>query len=381
MKKVLSLFLILMVIGVFIGCSKEEATQSAAPQQAERQTQTAETPAGTDVEDAGQTFVADVVRHDYAAHQTRERVWADYVQNASGGRIKVNFLSRDAIAKGDTELLELVRAGEVTMGSIAEAGIGNVFPEINALSVPFIIPNAQVAARMLAQDSPFFKEIAEGFYKGANGQARMVGAHVNSFRNIYTVEPIRVPSDLEKYNVTIRVKEVPMTIAVWEALGAAAIGLPAGDRYMAMETGLISALEGGIASVYQIGAFEIADYATLLNYQFSGNYMIVNEDWYQSLPSSLKTVVQDGWLKAIWMETPVREYFDLQELEKLVAEGNTVIVPSAEELAQWRDIAVPTAREFLEDEIDTSWIDKVQDNVQRVMGELREMGQVINTVY
>ena len=109
--------------------------------------------------------------------------------------------------------------------------------------------------------------------------------------------------------------------------------------------------------------------------------MIVNEDWYQSLPSSLKTVVQDGWLKAIWMETPVREYFDLQELEKLVAEGNTVIVPSAEELAQWRDIAVPTAREFLEDEIDTSWIDKVQDNVQRVMGELREMGQVINTVY
>ena len=381
MKKVLSLFLILMVIGVVVGCSKEDAAQAAAPQQSAEQTQSTVAPEADDVKDTGQTFVADVVRHDYAAHQTRERVWADYVQNASGGRIKVNFLSRDAIAKGDTELLELVRAGEVTMGSIAEAGVSNVFPEITALSVPFIIPNATVAARMLVHDSPFFQQIAEEFYKGTNGQARMAGAHVNSFRNVYTVDPIRVPADLKKYKVTIRVKEVPMTIAVWEALGAAAIGLPAGDRYMALETGLISALEGGIASVFQTGAFEILNYATLLSYQFSGNYMIVNEEWYQSLPPALKTVVQDGWIKAMWMESKVREYFDLEELEKLVEEGNTVIVPSASEMAQWREIAIPTAREFLEDEIDVSFIDYVQENVDKALAELDDMAAVIGAQY
>ena len=371
MRRLLTIMASLIVLVLVTGCS-QEATESAAA---------APAPTGaveaTAVDDTGETFVADIVRHDYAAHQTRDRVWADYVRSASGGRIVVNELSRDAIASADTDLLELLRAGEVTMGSIAERGVSDIFPGISALGVPFIIPNAIVAQTMLGHDSPFFEILAEEIYRGSNGEVRLVGAHVNSFRNFYSRYPVRTPADLRQYNVTIRVQELPMIIAVWEALGAAAIGLPAGDRYMALETGLIDALEGGLASVYQTGAFGIIDYATMLGYMFSGNYMLVNEQWYQSLPPALQQVVRDGWAKAMWMETQVREFYDLQEMEALLAEGNTVIVPSEAELAQWREIAVPTAREFLEDEIDTSWIDVVQEHVERAQTKVAAMSNTI----
>ena len=363
------LFAILGIVGC--GEQQEDVVQPAPAPEAVEDT-------GEVVEDTGEIYVANVVAHSYEAHNVRERVWKDYVESASGGRIRVNLLARDAIAPSDTEVLELVRAGEITSGPMSEDGASHVYPELTALAVPFMMPNAIVAEKMLAHDSPFFEHVAEEFYRRTNGEVRLVGSHVNSFRNLYSVHPIRVPDDLRRFNITIRVQEVPLTIAVWEALGASAIGLPSADRYMAMETGMINALEGGVASVYQFGIFDIAEYAILLGYMFSPKFYIVNEEWFQSLPPSLQQVAVDGWIKAYWMETQVREYFDLLELKNLQDDGNTVIIPSEEELAQWRDIAVPTARQYLEDSIDTSFIDYIQENVNRVLGDLNSMAETIS---
>lgn len=332
-------------------------------------------------EDTGQTFEVDIVLEEWGYRRVPEAIWADHVENASNGRIKVNRLSREAIAPSASDVIELVRSGEIQVGSSGESAIAGFFPEIQVIGIPFIMPNPIVGTEVLAYESPFYQRVAEGFYNATNGEARIVGAFVNSLRQLYSNEPIRVPSDLERYGTKIRLKQSPLNIAVWEAFGASAIGLPPAERYMALETGLIDALEGGVNSVYSIGAFELIDYATLINYQYSANFMMVNEQWYQSLPAELRTIVNDGFIKARWTTSPTRMWGDFEQVEVLTQEGNTVIIPTNAEMAQWSEIAVPIAKEFLADQIDTNWIDYLQADIDRVVAEMTAAHGVIGAQY
>lgn len=319
----------------------------------------------------GQEFTIDCILTDYEAQQVRVRTFKDYVESASNGRIQVNMLSRRAIIPGgDTDMVEMLRAGSLTMGAPSEGGMSIIFPNIEAVSLPFLVPSWQVGARLLSHDSPFFKRIAGEVYQRSDKKIRLLGAHVNSLRNLYTVEPARTPQDLARNNVTIRVKEIPLVVDMWNNLGAKAIGLPPADRYMALETNMIQALEGSIASVEQIGSFEILKSVTLTGHQFSAEYMMMNEAFYQSLPYSMKTIVRDGAQKACWAASPNREYTDIRALEKLKEQGINIITLTAEEHKQWQEPAVAAARKYLERSVDADFIDYTIREVERVVKEL-----------
>lgn len=305
-----------------------------------------------------QRFTIDIAMADFEAQQIRDRTFKDYVESASGGRIAVNLLSRQAIVPGgDQDVVEMLQSGELTIGSPAETGMGILFPDIEAINLPFLIPNVQVGAALLAHDSPYFRRLALEVYSGSGGRLRLIGAHVNSLRHLYTMQPIRTPNDLRRNNVTIRVQEVPLILDMWRALGASPIGLPPADRYMALETGMIQALEGGVASVEGVGGFEILRSITLTGHQFSADYMMINEAFFQSLPNDLKKIVLDGAQRAAWMASANREYYNIRALEQLRAQGIGVISLTSAEHRQWEQLAVRAARGYLEERITRSFLD------------------------
>ena len=319
----------------------------------------------------GQEFVIDTILVDYEAQQVRERVFKDYVESASGGRIQVNLLSRRAIVPGgQTDMVEMISSGALTMGNPGEGGLAIYVPNIEAVNLPFLVPSWQVGARLMAHDSPFFRRIAADTYKNSRGRVRLLGAHVNSMRNLYTVQPVRTPRDLTRQRVTIRVQEVPLIIDMWNALGANAIGLPPADRYMALETNMIQALEGGIASVDSVGGFEILKSVTLTNHQFSAEYYMINERFFQSLPPDLKKIVLEGAQKAVWAASPNREYTDIRALENLKARGINVISLTAAEHAQWQRPAVAAARTYLERRVEPDFLDFTIREVERIVRAL-----------
>ncbi len=319
----------------------------------------------------GQEFTIDCILTDYEAQQVRVRTFKDYVESASNGRIQVNMLSRRAVIPGgDTDMVEMIRSGALTMGAPAEGGMSIIFPDIEAVSLPFLVPSWQVGAKLLGHESPFFKRLAAEVYQRSDRRIRLLGAHVNSLRNLYTVKPARTPQDLVNNNVTIRVKEIPLVVDMWNNLGAKAIGLPPEDRYMALETNMIQALEGSIASVEQIGSFEILKSVTLTGHQFSGEYMMMNEAFYQSLPYSMKKIVREGAQKAVWAASPNREYTDIRALEKLKAQGINIITLTAEEHKQWQVPAVAAARKYLERSVDSAFIDFTIREVEKIVKEL-----------
>lgn len=319
-----------------------------------------------------QEFTIDTILTDSEAQQVRERVFKDYVESASGGRIKVNLLSRRAIVPGgDTDMVEMVNAGSLTMGTPSEGGMSIIFPDIQAVSLPFLVPSWQIGARLLSHDSPFFKKVASEVYTGSGKKMRLIGAHTNSLRNLYTIKPIRTPDDLSSNKVTIRVKEIPLVVDMWNSLGAKAIGLPPADRYMALETGMIQALEGSIASVEQIGSFEILKSVTLTRHQFSGEYMLINEKFFQSLPADLKEIVLQGAQKGCWAASPNREYSDIKALSKLKDQGTNIITLTASEHKQWQDVAVAAARKYLEKTVNPSFINYTIEEVEKIKKDLQ----------
>lgn len=324
-------------------------------------------------------FVMDIFLHAVPAYQAREHVFKSYVESASAGRIQVNLHPRGAIAADEHDAVEMVRTGEMTVTQNGENAFATMFPEIVAIGLPFLVPNPQVGARLLAHDSWYFEEIAKGIYEGSNGELRVVGAHTNSFRHLYANQPIRTPGDLRASNFKLRTLEHPLHMALWRALGAETIAVPTPDRYMALETGMVDGMEGGAASVYGIGAFDILDYMILTGHIWGANIMVVNEDFYQSLPDDLKRVVREGWHNAIWVENPNRAYADIQAMQNIAAEGNTIISLTPEEHQQWRSIALDAARGFIEETAGREFLELTLRAVEEVEAELNAEIDVIET--
>lgn len=320
-------------------------------------------------------FVADVFLHAVESYQARDRVFKQYVESASDGRIQVNLHPREAIAPDEHDAVELVRMGEMTVTQNSEAAIAEAFDrDILAIGLPFLLDSPQVGERILHHRHWFFEEIANRIYEGSNQDVRLVGAHVNSFRHFYSTEPVRTPSDLADKGIDLRTLDNPLHMTMWGELGAGTVAVPTPDRFMALETGMVNAMEGGIASVEGIGGFEILDHVTLLGYIFSANFLTVNEDWYQELPEDLQRVVREGWHEAMWIESSNREWANYQALEKIVDEGmvESVIIPTEEEMQEWRDVAVPIGYDFLVEEegVDPDFIELLEKAVEEVEEEI-----------
>lgn len=311
----------------------------------------------------------------------RQRTFKDYVEKMSDGRIEVLFFPRTVVAPGGMlDSVELIRTGEFHMAGPNDSGIAGFYPEIQAVNIPFLISNWFVGAVFLDPDqSPYTERIARDIYERSNKEIRLLGTNINSMRNLFTSVPIRTPDDVANNSLKIRVQEIPVTIDMWEKLGASTIGTPAADRYMAVATGMIDALEGGISSVRSTGAMEILDHITLTNHQMSIDLLIINEDFYQSLPEDLQQVVRDGAQYAVWVSTATRAFTDVSSLEELQDTGEIrrIIGLTEEEIQQWREIAIPAVRGFLEEEISSEYIDFIIETAEQAQEKVNEKSRIL----
>lgn len=171
----------------------------------------------------------------------------------------------------------------------------------------------------------------------------------------------------------MRTMTSPLHLALWEALGTSPIGLPAAERYTALQTGMIYATEGGLMSAWQAGLMEVQGYATLTNHALGTGFIAINEGFFQSLPSDLQEIVVDGaWVAAEYDNANIPKESE-RALELMREAGVTVTELTPEESAQWREIALPIGYEFLTEEsgLDPDWVEYVIEAVEAAEARVR----------
>ncbi len=323
----------------------------------------------------GQTYEATFAHaHQFYAVAGAEAFKA-HVEAATGGDVRINLIRHGALGVDDRAITDQVRLGELEFNVPGAGGIAGVFPQGQVYSWPFLFTNRNVFW-MLPNDPEHFEYVRDEMLESSGGTIRLLGLSENSVRHLYTTRgPIRVPEDLGAHAIKMRTQPVPMHQRVFEALGSASIvAVSAPERYTALQTGLIDGLEGGLASAWDAGLLEVADYVSLTGHMYEYLWWLANEEFYQSLPVEYQEAVDEAALIAITVTNAASFQDSEAALAKMAEAGKEIYVPTAAELADWQAIAEPVGREFIEEEVPQEFVERTLEAIERTRERVARLG-------
>lgn len=271
----------------------------------------------------------------------------DLVEQASGGRIKVELYTAGVLGK-EAEVLDMVKTGAL------QGCRGGLFERANKMfllyTLPFFFENTDQALTLIRGE--FGQKVnagamENGFYIPACGVA-------GGFRNITNnVKPITTPEDLK--GLKMRTPPIDMTIKTFKTLGANPQMVAYTETYMALKSGVVDGQENPFSNTVDMKFYEAQKFLSVVNWQIHPDPFYVNPDWYNSLPDDLKNVF-DASAKAaliysdtIWLNSENR-YLSFLETK---LETNLL---TSEDVAKFVEAAKPVWQQYVDQKFFT-WDD------------------------
>jgi tripartite ATP-independent transporter DctP family solute receptor len=294
-------------------------------------------------------------------------VFKSELEARTGGQITVEIYPSGTLGN-ERETMEQVKAG-ITQSYIASVGgVAPFYPLIDITSMPFAYNTYEVGCALY--DGPFGQEFAEDIRQKTG--MRVLGFIPQGFFQFTNSErPIKSPEDMK--GLKMRTMNNPLHMEFMNSLGAAATPVAWAEIYTALQTGVVDGQHNPI-TVINIGKlYEVQQYITLSNHMAGLYVWVINDNWFEGLTPAEKVAVQGA------AETAVLAGRGLDRLivatDKglpTIAENMEVYTPTAEELEQFRELAIPAAKEFFAKtlgEEGTAWIDKYLAAIDEIQQE------------
>ncbi len=275
------------------------------------------------------------------------------------------------IVEGETDLtVELFPAGAlgnegelvaqaqegVTQVVMVSGAMSKVCKAASVLDIPYTFPSAPVAWEVL--DGPFGDELAQHCLEETGLRTLAYGE--TGFRNFTNnVREIRTPADME--GLKFRVQPIPLYLEMVKGLGGEPTPIAWTELPNALTTGVVDGQENPVGVIYNNGLHKLQKYMTLDGHVYAADFLVVNDEWFQSLDPAVQQVVEKAAKVAGNMGRAIQQWNTASGVKKVQAEGMEVYSPTAEELAKFREKAQPAVKKWLAGELgdDAVWIEKL----------------------
>ena len=229
------------------------------------------------------------------------------VEKGSNGRIKLELFPGGTL--GDQlALVSGVRIGAIDIGIMVAWSVATVEPSAMLADLPFLFNDLESARKIL--DGPAGQKILSYLEpKGIKG----LGWSELGLRGVIGNKPVRTPADLK--GLKIRVVPNPLYIAAWKAAGANPVPLAFGEIYLALQQGVIDAVDTNYEAFYGAKHYEVSDYLAITDHMYTAAIIAMNLRKFEGLPADLQKVMLhaaadakiESWAKAQEIETRAKE--------------------------------------------------------------------------
>ena len=260
----------------------------------------------------------------------------EIIKEKSGGKMAIEVYP-DSQLGDKSSLIDSMLLGE-NVCTLADGAFYADYgvPDFGIVFGPFLFDNWDQCWTLIESD----------WYKEQCGKLEEKGLKIIASNWIYgerhtlTNVPVNTVEDLK--GLKIRVPSNEIQSKGFDVLGATSTGMALGDVYQALQTKTIDGAENPLATLYGRKLHEVAKYLIL-----------------------------DGHVKNLLLETAseageynneVQQAAEADYLQKMKDEGVTVVEPSEEVLAGFKEKAQPFY------EMDFGWTDGLYDTVRAAMG-------------
>lgn len=287
-----------------------------------------------------------------------------YVEDATNGKVIVKFFLGGQLATTNEDRVNGLQNGAFEMEGLNCGSWSEYTDAFLPLSAPYLFLNNEIANKMM--DGPFGDRMNAKLLEDTG--VRNLGYINIGFRQLSnSVKSVHTPDDVN--GLKIRTMSDPYQIATWQELGAAVTPTAYSELYTALQQKMVDGQENPLSNFYTSGMYEIQPYLTLTNHAASFTNILINDQYFQSLPKEYQDILVEGAKVAVEKS---RE--GLEEAEKMMIEEvsiNTEVVElSIEEWNAFRDATVDVRDITLKNAIGEDYYNEIMEQLETVEAEV-----------
>jgi tripartite ATP-independent transporter DctP family solute receptor len=236
------------------------------------------------------------------------------VEAATGGKLVVEVFPAMQLG-GAQENVTQVRAGTIMMTWVGMAFLSRTVPELEAVSLPFMYPNREVAYKVM--DGPIGALIDQ---KMADKGFISLGFMELGPRQVTnSVRPIKTMADLKGLKIRLQPNETHL--ATFRALGANPVAMDIREVYSAMEQKVIDGHENPYALIIDSRFYEVQKYVSNTAHFFDFIAVVANRKKFEALSPEFQTAIKNAMAKAVASQRIAATKADATALAELQKKG------------------------------------------------------------
>jgi len=290
------------------------------------------------------------------------------VERLSCGRIKVEIYPNAQLADQRSSC-EQVRKGTIEACNISSGVLASLyFEKFGIVDMPFTFSSREVARRLLDINNPFTRKLVEECVEETG--IRILDIVPFGFRNLTNnIRPIHSPDDMK--GLKIRTMEIVPHMKLMESLGAIPTPIPFYELFTSLQTKVVDGEENPLSMIVAQKFYQVQKYCTLTGHVMGIGATLINEKWFQSLPEDLKLALVEADRVASTAYNGIGAITNSVFVEKLKSLGMEIYVPTSEEMAMFREKAVPYVKKWMEEELGEDFVAEYLAAVRAVENEIK----------
>lgn len=257
-----------------------------------------------------------------AAGQIFGEYVAQRVSEITGGKLTIDYHPNGDLG-GDADLIRQMQANDIQLVVCQPAPIVSFIPEMAVFDLPMVFSkyDGDTIDGVLNGENEFSTALGVAYEKAdlhllgflQNATYRLTTAN----RNLATLDDFKA--------LQIRTMENSNHMAFWTAIGAEPTPLAWAEVYIALQNGTIDAQENAADTCVGASFQEVQKYLACTNHILYCNQICMSQEAWESLDPAYQAAIEQAVADAIAYMRPQLEQIDLDNKQKLVDGGMTLI--------------------------------------------------------
>lgn len=259
------------------------------------------------------------------------RTGAETISERTDGRVKIKFYPGGVM--GDTAtVLKKMRIGQLQGGAFTGASLSQVYPDAQLYSLPLVFKSyGEVDYVRQHMDETLIKGFAEQ-------KLAVLGISNGGFAYVISEKPLRKMDDLKGQKVWMPEGDV-LTEAMFDSAGIKAIPLPVADVYTGLQTGMLNTVAGVPTGIIAFQWYANATHLTDVPLMFLTGMLVIDDKAFKRIKPADQQVVREVMGEVFERLDEINRNDNDSARKALQSQGIEFVQPTAEELANWEDIA------------------------------------------
>lgn len=262
--------------------------------------------------------------------KTFEAIDAEVGQKTNGA-VRLKFYPGGVLGD-EKDMLRKMYIGQIHGAVFTTAGLSAIFGELDVFQIPFLFRSYDEVDFVISEMNGFFHE---GFEKNEHV---LLGWTEGGFVRLMSTTPIATLDDLRKAKVW-NWADSPMTKAIFDEAGIAAIPLSIPDVLVGLQTGLVDVVYAPPSGAISLQWFTKIKYMTDVNLSYLIGGVIIKKKVFEKMSTAHRQILMDACQQQMTqLKTTIRKE-NQEAIEVMVKHGVKIIDPTPEQVADFINVS------------------------------------------